>query len=381
MPQKGQLAYINPKILKWAREESGLTLKEASSSVLNQRKLENAEQGLDKLTFRQLILIAKKYRRPPGFFYLKNLPVEKELLNDFRTLDSVKVKYRPRLREQILKIKEKREFAVNFKTYSKKYDYSWINHISIKEKPEIIAKKILNLFNIKMEHRKKWKTPYDALNAWRNVVEKMGVLVFQISGILVTEMRGFSISEIPFPTIALNRGDAPLGRVFTLIHEFCHIMLKKGGICTIFEGDSDHFKVEKFCNAVTGAVLVPNDILIKSGIVLKHKTGEIWLPDELNSLKKYFWVSQEVILRRLLINNLTSNDFYQEKRNEWAKLIRKKAGGPEKPYTKVLKTNSHNFIKIVLNAMYNNKINLVDVSYYFDMSLKHLKSLEKNLEG
>ncbi len=376
-----QFAYINPKILKWAREQSGLTLNEAAGSKISLIKLEKAELGQEKLTFNQLKFLARKYRRPIGFFYLNAPPNEIDLIEDFRTINSTQVKYSPLLRDEIIRIKEKRELAIKFQDYDKKYDYSWINKISPNKNPERMAEEILKLLDMTVDLRKKCKTSYDAFNTWKKTIELKGILIFQLLKIPITEMRGFSIADTPFPVIVLNRSDSPLGRLFTLLHEFVHILIKRGGICTINEMELSHFETERFCNAVAGATLVPKKLLITHQIVQEHKTDKIWSHEELNSLKNYFWASKEVILRRLLDMHLTSKEFYQQKRAEWQSLPAKKGGGPERPPRRVLLTNSHNFIKIVLNAMYDEQISMSDVSYYLNMSLKHLNELENELEG
>jgi len=193
-------------------------------------------------------------------------------------------------------------------------------------------------------------------------------------------MRAFSISEIPFPVIALNRGDSPFGRIFSLIHELCHIMLEKGGLCTYNAKDEEHFNIEKFCNAVAGEVLVPTSSLLNQTTVIRHERSHIWEEDELNFLKKVFWVSSEVILRRLLTLNLTSRNFYLKMKKEWEQRPLSPGGFGEKGHLTVLRTNSPNFIKIALNAMYDNDILMTDISYYFDMSLKYFKDLVKNVE-
>ncbi len=54
-------------------------------------------------------------------------------------------------------------------------------------------------------------------------MENLGVLVFQVSNIPLEVMRGFSISETPYPTIIINRADNPFARIFSIIHEFVHI--------------------------------------------------------------------------------------------------------------------------------------------------------------
>ncbi len=378
MNQKS-IAIINPKILKWAREQCGLTHQEAVGSYFNPEKLEKAEKGKIYLTFNQFLTIANRYGRNPAFFYLDHIPKE-VLIEDFRTPSSLKVKYSPKLRKTIINVKEKHELAVDFKNYDREYDYSYVNLISIESNVEDVAKKISNLLDINLKERKLWKNKYSALKGWIKAIETRGILVFQLSHIDTSEMRAFSISETPFPVIALNRGDSPFGRIFSLIHELCHIMLKKGGICTYRFQDEEHFKIEKFCNAVAGEVLVPKPSLLKQKIIIKHGSSVEWDERELKSLSKVYWVSSEVILRRLLTLNLTSKTFYQKMRENWKKREREQGGFGEKGHLKVLRTNSPNFIKIVLNAMYDNKILMTDVSYYLDMSLKYFNDLVKNFK-
>ncbi len=374
-----QLSYINPKLLKWAREQCGFSYEDAAKNYLTPEKLEKAESGVVKLTFNQFLNLAKRYGRTPAFFYLEERP-KIELIKDFRTLESTSVKYSPKLRKEIIKIKKKRDLSTEFQGYDKKYDYSFIQLFNLSDNPEEIAERIILLLKSSRAQKRRWKDPYSALKGWKEAIEEKGVLVFQISKIDVNEMRAFSISEIPYPTIALNRSDTPLGRIFSLIHEFCHIILKKGGLCRFSNDDEAHFEIEKFCNFIAGAVLVPKDDLLKKKIVTLHGNSKKWDERELEQLKKEFWVSKEVILRRLLILKLTSYNFYREMKRHWSKLPIPRGGGPEKIHQKILRTNSPNFIKIVLNAMNDNQITMVDVSNYLGMSLKHFDALRRSLQ-
>ena len=206
-------------------------------------------------------------------------------------------------------------------------------------------------------------------------------MVFQVSRIDIEEMRGFSFSEVPYPTVALNRSDSPLGRIFTLVHELCHLMLNKGGLCTLKSEDENHYEIEKFCNTVAGAVLVPQNYLLNHDIVKNHTNNKNWEIEELEKLKRIFWSSTEVILRRLLIFEKTSSEFYQEMRDYWQGLPKPSGGGAERSFEKVLRTNPKSYIKILLNAMYEHKITMTDVSSYLNLKLKYLKSLERKLEG
>lgn len=378
MTQKA-IAKINPEILQWAREQCGLTFEQAVGSNFNPEKLRKAENGEIFLTFNQLLTIANKYGRNPAFFYLNKIPKD-ELIDDFRTPSSLKVKFTPKLRKFIMYVKEKRKLALEYKFYDKEYEYLYVNSINLEDNITDVAKIISNVLKINLKERKSWRDKYSALREWITAIEAIGILIFQISRIEQNEMRAFSISETPFPVIALNRGDSPLGRIFSLIHELCHIMLEKGGICTYRTKDEEHFKVEKFCNAVAGEVLVPTSSLLNQKIVKNHGTSKIWEERELGSLKRVYWVSSEVLLRRLLTLNLTSKKYYQEMKKEWEQRLSSAGGFGERGHLTVLRTNSPNFIKIVLNAMYDNEILMKDVSYYLGMSLKYFNDLVNNIE-
>ena len=71
-----------------------------------------------------------------------------------------------------------------------------------------------------------------------------------------------------------------------------------------------------FCNYVAGAVLVPAATLLGDELVLEHGTDPEWSDEDLGSLSRRFWVSSEVILRRLLILKRTTQEHYQRWRNE-----------------------------------------------------------------
>ena len=107
-------------------------------------------------------------------------------------------------------------------------------------------------------------------------MQDLGILVFQARGAEVDEMRGFSVAEEPMPVIVLNTRDAPNGRVFTLFHEFCHLLLRKGGICDLRDRRShrpEDSALEVFCNAVAAETLVPRREFVGSPLVRSHPRG------------------------------------------------------------------------------------------------------------
>lgn len=372
-------AHANPQMLKWARLNCGMTLEEAVKTAFNPEKLQKVESGEEHLTFKQLLVLANRYRRPVAFFYLKQ-PPEEDLITDFRSTNSDRIILSPHLRDAIEQVRENRELAVTYPQYDEKqYDYSYVGSVTIQDDPQEVAEKILSLVGVTTSTRNAWKTEYDALTGWKEAIETLGILVFQVSGMEVGEMRAFSLSQVPYPTIGLNRGDSPLGRIFSLVHELCHIMLERGGLCTATERDETHSSVEKFCNEAAGEALVPRSLLVQNEMVRTHR-GEDWTEEELKKLRRTFWASSEVVLRRLLTLDLTNKKYYQKMRNSWMSRPKTK-GGPIPPHKSVLTGNSRSFLAIILGAMHDRLITLVDVSKYLGVSLKHLEKIQEAVGG
>ncbi len=50
-------------------------------------------------------------------------------------------------------------------------------------------------------------------------------------GVSPNEMRAFSLYYDVLPVIMVNGSDAPRGRLFSLLHEYVHLLLHTGGLC------------------------------------------------------------------------------------------------------------------------------------------------------
>lgn len=87
------------------------------------------------------------------------------------------------------------------------------------------------------------------------------MLVLQLT-MPTTEVRGFSLSNGPVPTIAVSSSDAVVARIFTLFHELGHVLLAAGGVCLPDPaGASGDDEIEPFCNQFSGALLLPMEML------------------------------------------------------------------------------------------------------------------------
>jgi Zn-dependent peptidase ImmA (M78 family) len=259
--------------------------------------------------------------------------------------------------------------------------------------PEAVGLRLRELLGVAREEPATWRNNYDALNRWRGAIEELGVLVFQANDVEVSEMRGFSIGDTPFPVIVVNLKDVPLARVFSMLHEAAHLMLREGGLCDLAEEQASpgNRRIEVFCNHVAGATLVPRDWLLEEELVRAQKGAE-WQDEAIASLAHRYRASREVLLRRLLILGRTSEAFYRKKREQLQaefeaqreEALEKKAlglgaKGFVTPDRIAVTTAGHFFVRLVLDSYHQEKITSNDLSSFLEVRLKHRRTERSDL--
>jgi Zn-dependent peptidase ImmA (M78 family)/DNA-binding XRE family transcriptional regulator len=380
-------AFIKPELLVWARESSGYTLIDAARKIgIPSDKLDAWEKGTSRPSIQQLQKIAKIYKRPLAVFYLSEPPKTFDPMRDFRRLSPYgETKKSPVLLYEIRKAYQKRDVAIEMSELLNEAVVDLDLAVDIGERPERAAQKIRNHIGLSMEAQMKAKNSNEALNLWRESIEELGVLVFQTnsrSRIPLREMRGFSISQRPYPVIVLNSSDSPNGKIFTLIHEFIHLLLNAGGICDLDDQDghdSEEQKTEFFCNMTAGAILVPQGSFFENSMVRMADKEKYWSNEELGELADKYSVSAEVILRRLLIFGKTTANFYKQKRSEYLKIEEKKKSGFAPFHRLVVRDNGPFYTKLILNAYRQEIITASNLSDYLGTKLKHLYDIERDV--
>jgi Zn-dependent peptidase ImmA (M78 family) len=235
------------------------------------------------------------------------------------------------------------------------------------------------------------KKPEDAFAGWMEAVEATGVYVLRTSDVPMEEMRGFSISTGPIPVIVVNALDWPRGQVFTLLHEFAHLMLREGGLCDLLEPESGQGRqVEIWCNAVAAATLMPALAFLDND-VLRSPDTRIWEDEVLAQLSARWGVSQEAVIRRLVTLHRATSAFYIQKRAEYQavyaerreeeKIKRRQSrssGGPP-PYRMAVRDRGKPYVRLVLDAYQRDQITSSSVSNLLSLKLKHLAALEQEV--
>ncbi|MGQ0664209.1 MAG: XRE family transcriptional regulator [Pseudomonadota bacterium] len=390
-------AKINRELLAWARKSAGLSVSEAARKIggksLKPERLEGWETGAAQPTVAQLRKTAQVYKRPLATFFLAEFPRDFTIPHDFRRLpgDGLRA-ISPELRLEIRQAEERRELALDLYDDLGEQPLEFSLSASLDEEPEEIGDRIRTALNLSVEEQLGWLDPqrYKPLNQWRRRIEELGVLVFQFSDVEPSESLGFSIAEAYAPVIAVNRTVRPNGRIFTMMHEFAHLMLRQGGLCDIEENltrppEEQHFEV--FCNRVSAAALVPADHFVAALQAYGGAQGpRDWTDEVVEELANRYSVSREVIVRRMLTLRRTTQVFYERKRADYraqlAEAQSKKAqesGGFESPATRVVSKEGPAFVRLVLENYYQGHITLSDVCSYLGVRVKHLPRIEQSV--
>ncbi len=391
MPRSAE-AIVKPQMLIWARESSSYAMDQAARKLdVPLSRLAQWEQGRLRPTITQLRSMAALYKRPLAAFYLPEVPPPARRIHDFRRVAQAdRTEISAVLAIEIRKARNRRSIALELREQMGEATVRLGSHARVGQDPDKLAEWIRMHLGISIKDQMGWHDRGKALREWKRAVERAGVLVFETAsnpGIPLVEMRGFSIAEEQLPVIVLNGGDAQNGKIFTLLHEFAHLVLGGEGICDLEpKSVATSTDVEVFCNRVAGAVLVPGDSLVSEALVQQNRGVAEWSDSDVAELADRYSVSQEVVVRRLLLLDFTSGDFYYKKRKEYQQAEaerrqmdreakRGRSGGPP-PAQMAVRDNGVAYTRLVIEAYYGDKIDLSDLSEYLGIRVKHLRKIE-----
>ena len=155
-------------------------------------------------------------------------------------------------------------------------------------------------------------------------------------------------------------------------------------IPNVFENTEDLLRSPEIDAAAT---LVPAAQLLNEPIVLAHPADDRdWDDETINILADKYSVSREVIVRKLLTLNRTTETFYRAKRQEYHRQLeeflrkqKKPSKGFESPAGKVVSTDGQGFVKLVLECYHHGNITLSDASSYLGVRIKHIPTIEQRV--
>ena len=321
-PKKEPLP-TNPRVLRWARENAGISPENAAKHLkIPRSKLSDWETPDNEVrpTVRQARKLADFYGRPFLELFLADPPAlpEPKLLPDFRLYARVEGPEENKALKNIqIWAEAQRSNALDL--YEELSDIpTRIDpklFVTIDAEPEVAAAAAREAISFPIEDQVGRSQNERSLvpQMIRDRIESLGILALRVSNLKQYGVRGFCMVDDPLPIIIFGK-ESPNAQAFTLGHELAHVFIRQSAISGFIPregGDERKRKVEEWCDAFAGAFLMPSTAVVQrvEGVPLPNKT----ISDEnLLELAEYFAVSRHAMCIRLMHLELVSSRFYWE---------------------------------------------------------------------
>ena len=379
---------IQPAVLRWARQSLNLSIPAVADKI--KRSVDEVaawESGGSAPTYAQLEKLAYQiYKIPLAVFFLPTPPKVKTPAKEFRTLPDSDLQSLVPDTHLLIRRAHAYKLALEelFGNNSPSERCIWKDiQLSRNKSVRQQAQKVRNYLGISLQDQISWRSDDKALKKWRAALEEVGVFVFKES-FKQKEISGFCLFDNVHPVIYLNNGTSKTRQIFSLFHEFAHLLL---GANSIGKFGKSHFdllpheqkKIEIFCNAFTAELLIPKSDFHDQVAHFPEAIEDC--PDEaIATLAARYGVSREAILRCFLDEGRVSAKHYELKAKEWTGQKKPKAskGGPSYYVTKSSYL-SNRFALEVVSQHYRQQISVEKAADMLGIKAKSYPGLEDRL--
>jgi Zn-dependent peptidase ImmA (M78 family) len=308
---------IAPEVFRWLCGTSGWPAKDIANRIeIPEDDVRSWCEGKTKpvLPLTKVEKLAEAFKRPLAAFLLSKPPEEIKTLPDFRKLPGAHGDFS---KETYLAIRKARRLQKVRRELMENLGHNIRVKIltrAIHDDPEIVANDERVDLPVDIAQLS-GSTPTKLFHIWRDWFEQKNITVLQLK-MPIEDARGFSLTDIEPYVIVVNESDAPNAKIFTLFHEYGHILLNESAVCNRDSDEIDNKKIKKieyWCNRFAGAFLVPEDFLKKEmGIESFRKTNHY--SKIAGSITNQLKISKESALMRLLtLNYISPSEFRTER--------------------------------------------------------------------
>lgn len=286
----------------WAIERAGYNVDEFLQTHPNIALYVNEEK---KPTVRQLEDFADSVHVPVAYLMLPTPPVEISPIPMFRG-KAGNGRFDLNVYQTVLDIQGRQEWLSDYLAENELDECPFVGKYTLDTPVQDMAVIIRQHLGLNLDWMMEFNTPEKSINHFVERLEEEGVCVF-FNGIVgnnthrpldVEECRGFAlVNEANAPMIFVNNSDSKRAQMFTLAHEFTHVLVGVSAGYGGFDGDFLD-RVENYCDRVAAEFLVP-EVLLKNN----------WT--NINDCAKLFNVSSLVIARRARDLNIISSEEYR----------------------------------------------------------------------
>lgn len=380
-------AYVNHQMLVWARSETPFaTTSDVAEHIsgFKSELIDKWENGEELPSITEAKKLANLYKVPFATFYLTTPPEKKvKAYTDRRTYNNTvyrEISYV--LWSEISRITSNRQIIDDL---TEEIEYKRLPVIGRDLNEKQIADTIRQYLGMELPFKNKTAYKSNGFSFYRGIFERHGIMVAQITGVSLLEMRGISMYYDTFPIIAINSKDFERAKVFSLFHEMAHLVRRSSSLCLI-DFDERNDEEEKICDRIAAEVLMPEESFRRVVTNAFEKYGE-WSDLCLGAIADKYAVSTFTVVRRLYELNIITKSVYisvyqrisdQFKENQELIL----AGKEEKEfklkyYITYLSKEGYLFPQKVLSAYSRGDISYGEMCNTLNVKGKHISNIER----
>jgi Zn-dependent peptidase ImmA (M78 family)/DNA-binding XRE family transcriptional regulator len=375
---------VTPSVLKWLRESIGYDKIDVSKLLdIHPDTITHWENGEKKPTFENILDLADLYKRPVSAFYLSQPMKEPALPKDYRRFSLKESKISPNDHYLIRKTQYLHEISNELLKDLDEDTNPQINNVYLTDDPEYVARYERSVAKISIDEQKGWKDHWTAFRSLKKIIESKNILIFQFS-FDKRNIRGFVLKDMKPYTIVLNSStnDHISARVFTLLHEYAHILLNESKSALCYPGDAPIVEnnkdavMERWCDNFAGCFLMPKEQFVNDfSSDLRY--------DRIRWLSNKYKVSKLAVLTRLYVLEEISWPQYEAQRNiitqKDFKIDETSGGGGKIPSKITIRERGQKFCSLVLESNRRNLITTNEALEFLDLKLSNINELKKEL--
>lgn len=372
---------IEPSVLRWARESTGLSVEEAANLLKRDpAEIRDWEAGESVPTYAQLEALAYRvYKRPLAAFFLPAPPNEPEPKREFRTLPDVELDHLQR--DTRFQLRLAHAFQLSLTELNEGVNPNPRKvfreiRLSVQKALAPQASALREYLGISLGVQVGWTSNDEALKAWREAAESSGIFVFK-QAFKQKEISGFCLLESEFPIIYLNSNTTKTRQSFSLIHELAHVLLGVNGISKFDTGyipalPPPEQRIEVFCNAFAAEVLMP-----LADFEAKVRDGAQPTDEFIGHLANRYRVSREVVLRRFLDRHVVTKAAYEAKVRKWNSEREASSKGGGNYYATRATYLGQKYLELVFSKLYQGSLSPVQAADHLGVRTRSIAGLEE----
>lgn len=377
---------VTPELLKWARYHTqNMTLADVSLGAalksITTDRLKDLESGKDEPTLSELLKLIDIYKRPFALFFLPEAPSEVPVVADHRMSHGVMDASSEKLDLAYWRAHELHNIFVELSVEVGEP----INSIPAvpeydRKDPEVLAQWMRKTLGVEKVFAKHRINPEEALHKWIEVLEGMGVIIMQLTFEPKKAARAFSFGTKKPPVIVLSYKDKDRGRLFSLFHEFAHIIQRQNVVCDMAAHSS--WAEERFCNRFAASFLMPKQEVEEA--VNKLKDNDVDAVADFISART--GVSIEAAFLRLVGLGFATQEGYLERKPEyeatyekWLAYKREHGGPNPNPAGTAFRKHGKHISRVVYQAFMNGMITRADASSIMRLPARELPKFFKQI--